>query len=93
MAKTIRITFYNPKELWIKFCNWVFWPRHKKCVEWCDYYDGVLCGKIVQILQEANENSEISDYAAEKLEVKLKAASESVSKLTAKFMSEGYKYD
>lgn len=93
MAKTITLTFYNPKELWIKFCNWVFWPRHKKCVDWCDYYDGVLCAKIVEILQEANENSEISDYAAEKLEVKLKAASESVSKMTAKLMSESYKYD
>ena len=92
MAKTIKITFYNPKELWIKFCNWVFWPRHKKCVEWCGYYDGVLCGEIVEILQEANENGEISDKAAENLEIRLKLASKAVSKLTAELMSEAYKY-
>lgn len=34
MAKTIKITFYNPKELWKMFWNWAFWPRRKKCAEW-----------------------------------------------------------
>ena len=34
------------------FCNWVFWPRHKKCTEWCEFYDGVLDSKIAEILIE-----------------------------------------
>ena len=93
MAKTIKITFYNPKELWIKFCNWVFWPRHKKCAEWCEYYDGVLQSKIVEILQEESDKGNISDEVAERLELNLKVASEEIAKVTAELMSEQYKYE
>ena len=59
MAKTIKITFYNPKELWRMFCNWVFWPRHKKCVDWCDYYDGVLDSLIIEILSDECDKGNI----------------------------------
>ena len=93
MAKTIKITIYNPKELWIKFCNWVFWPRHKKCVTWCDYYDGVLDSMIVKILQDENAKGTISDETAERLEIALKHANHQVSKQTAELMSEQYKYE
>jgi hypothetical protein len=93
MAKTIKITFYNPKELWIKFCNWVFWPRHKKCATWCDYYDGVLDSMIVKILQDENGKGTISDETAERLEIALKHANYQVSKQTAELMSEQYKYE
>jgi hypothetical protein len=93
MAKTIKITIYNPKELWIKFCNWVFWPRHKKCAEWCDYYDGVLRSKIVDILQNETAIGSIGDEVAERLELALKIASEEVAKVTADLMSEQYKYE
>lgn len=37
MAKTIKITFYNPKELWQRFWTWAFWPRRKMCSTWVDY--------------------------------------------------------
>ena len=40
MAKTIKITIYNPKELWRMFCNWVFWPRLSK---WLVNKCGKLC--------------------------------------------------
>lgn len=93
MAKTIKITIYNPKELWIKFCNWVFWPRHKKCADWCDYYDGVLDSMIVKILQDENAKGTISDETAERLEIALKHANYQVSKQTAELMSEQYKYE
>ena len=90
MAKTIKITFYNPKELWTKFCNWVFWPRRKQCAEWCDYYDGVLTSKVFDILSESNSKGEISDETAEKLEIAIKQASAEVSKTTAELMSKPF---
>lgn len=93
MAKTIKITIYSPKELWIRFCNWVFWPRHKKCAVWCDYYDGVLDSMIVKILQDENAKGTISDETAERLEIALKHANDQVSKQTAELMSEQYKYE
>jgi len=90
MAKTITLTFYNPKELWQKFCNWVFWPRRKKCVEWCDYYDVVLMGKVVDILQNETAKGTMSDETAERVEVSIRKASEDVSKTTAELMSEPF---
>jgi len=92
MAKTIKITIYSPKELWIKFCNWVFWPRHKKCADWCNYYD-VLDSMIVEILQDENAKGTISDETAERLEIALKHANAQVAKQTAELMSEQYKYE
>jgi hypothetical protein len=93
MAKTIKITFYNPKELWIKFCNWVFWPRHKKCAEWCDYYDGVLQSKIDEILYMEVCKGNICDAVAERLEQSLKTASKDTAKDTADLMSKQYKHE
>lgn len=90
MAKTIKITLYSPKELWRMFCNRVFWPRHKKCAEWCDYYDGVLDGLIVEILQNETAKGTISDETAERLELSLKHANAMVSEQTAEFMSKPY---
>jgi hypothetical protein len=90
MSKEIKITLYTPKELWKLFCNRVFWPRNKKCTEWCDYYDGVLDSDIVDILQQAVKDGLITDEAAETLEIKLKEANDATSKLTAKMMSEPY---
>ena len=90
MAKTIKITLYTPKELWTKFCNWVFWPRHKKCAEWCDFYDGVLCAKVEEILEAERKNVFISDDAAERLELAIKSASHEVSEATAEMMSEPF---
>ncbi len=90
MAKTIKITFYNPKELWCMFCNWVFWPRHKKCTEWCDYYDGVLDAKIAEILMDECNKGNITDEVAERLEIALKHANYEVSELTAELMSKPY---
>ena len=47
MAKTIKITFYNPKELWRMFWNWVYWPRRKQCAEWLSFLQCQLDDKIV----------------------------------------------
>lgn len=90
MAKTIKIVLYSPKELWAKFCNWVFWPRHKECAKWCEYYDGVLDAQIVEILSEENKKGAISDEVAERLELALKHANYEVSKLTAELMSKPF---
>lgn len=32
MAKTIKITFYSPKELWAMFWQKFFWPRKKSAL-------------------------------------------------------------
>lgn len=37
MSKTITITLYSPKEIWEKFWDRFFWPRRKKCAEWCEW--------------------------------------------------------
>lgn len=90
MSKEIKITLYNPKELWKMFCNRVFWPRNKKCTEWCEYYDGVLDSHICDILQQAVNDGLIKDEAAESLEIKLKHANAEVAELTASLMSKPY---
>ena len=63
----IKISVYSPKELWNKFCNWVFWPRRKKCVEYCEYYDGVLVCKVSDILEEEVKLGNISSETADRL--------------------------
>lgn len=37
IKKSFTITFYSPKELWVKFWNRFFWPRRKQCAEWLEY--------------------------------------------------------
>lgn len=90
MSKEIKITLYSPKELWKMFCNRVFWPRNKKCAEWCEYYDGVLDHRIYETIQQAVEDGMITDEAAEALEIKLKEANAATAKLTAELMSKPY---
>ncbi len=90
MSKEIKITLYSPKELWKMFCNRVFWPRNKKCTEWCEYYDGVLDHRIYEILQQAVKDGMITDDAAENLEIKLKEANAATAELTAELMSKPY---
>ena len=68
---------------WIRF----FWPRRKECAKWCDYYDGVLCSKVVRILQDENGKGTISDETAERLELSIRSASSDVAEQTAKYMS------
>lgn len=72
------------------FCNRVFWPRNKKCTEWCEYYDGVLDSLICDILQQAVKDDMITDDAAENLEIKLKEVNAATAKLTAELMSKPY---
>lgn len=68
MAKTIKMTFYSPKELWQRFWTWAFWPRRKVCAEWIDSMQVLLEERIVSdlligkyyngnVLSEATVNS------------------------------------
>lgn len=66
------MTFYSPKELWQMFCNWVFWPRRKKCAEWIDYADGMIEQSLADIIFEYKMNGIIiSDKDADDLYEKL----------------------
>jgi len=91
--KKVTFNLYTPKELWTLFCNWVFWPRHKKCADWCDYYDGVLCKRVSDILKNEIDNGSIGYEVAERIEIAIKTASEKVAKTTADLMSEQYKFE
>lgn len=91
MAKTIKITLYNPKELWVMFWNWAFWPRRKECAVWCEYYDTLLMEKVVKILQHECEYKQLSDKEADVLEIAIRRASKEAAETTAKFMSEPLK--
>lgn len=88
MAKTIRITFYNPKELWHMFWIKFFWPRRKQCTQWCDYFDDLICSEVVNILLDENEKGAISDEVANRLGLSIKSASNNTAKRVAKLMSE-----
>ncbi len=90
MAKEIKITLYTPKELWAKFCNWVFWPRRKKCSVWCYHYYGCLHREVVDILQKACDEKKISDEVAEELELAIDNISMNIADSTAKLMSEPF---
>lgn len=87
MAKTIKITFYNPKELWRMFWNWVFWPRRKKCAEWCDYYHSNLVCQLSDILGKYEGRGDISSCASLDLAKDLERASKETSKAIAELMS------
>jgi len=49
---TIKLTFYNPKELWKEFWNWAFWPRRKTCADWINYAEGVIESDMADIFME-----------------------------------------
>ena len=64
MAKTvkIKITFYNPKELWHMFWTKFFWPRRKTCSTWMETAQVLLDEEIVSnILIEKYYNKGILD--------------------------------
>lgn len=88
MAKTVKITLYSPKELWKMFCNWVFWPRRKKCAEWMDYADGMIKQSLADIIFEYKLNGlittdkdadELYDKLVEKVKEHLKKTEELMS--------------
>ena len=87
MAKTIKITFYNPKELWFMFWNWAFWPRRKKCAEWCNYYHQNLLCSISDIFYEYEKSNSIKTDVALDLADKIGLASEKIANEITELMS------
>ena len=88
MAKKIEITFYNPKELWRMFWNRVFWPRRKKCADWCDYFEGVAESEIGNIVYTFCQKHNISDDEFMSLNGEIRATLMQVSTRTAQLMSD-----
>lgn len=80
MAKTIKITFYNPKELWRMFWNWAFWPRRKQCAEWLSFLQGQLEYKIVNdvLIGKYYNEGLIDADLCDKLELDIKPAIEEI---------------
>ena len=70
MAKTVKITFYNPKELWRMFWTKFFWPRRKKCAEWVDLTQGLLERDIISglLIDKYYNQGLIEEKVAEDLE-------------------------
>lgn len=84
----IKITLYNPKELWKMFCNRVFWPRKKQCAEYCDLgeewmKDAVISNIIARV-------DYLDSKQEEQMEIAVKSAIEDVFKRLAKVMSEPF---
>lgn len=88
MAKTIKITFYNPKELWAMFWNWAFWPRRKKCAEWCECYHQNLMYLMSDIFDKCEKSGSIKSDVALDLASKIELASKKTANEIAKLMSE-----
>ena len=78
MAKTIKITFYNPKELWKMFWNWAFWPRRKACSEWVDFFQARLEYAIISdlLIGKYFNGGILGDFATESLELDIRKAVE-----------------
>jgi len=91
MAKTIKITFYSPKELWRVFWNRVFWPRRKKCAEWCDFFEGVAESEIGNIVYDfCSKRDDITDDEYNQFWGEIRAVLLQVSTKTAELMSEPF---
>ena len=74
MAKTIKITLYTPKELWKMFCNWVFWPRRKRCAEWLEVLQVKLENEIIsKMLIDKYNAGVIGETLVEDLDIEIKA--------------------
>lgn len=72
---TVSITFYSPRELWVKFWNRFFWPRRKECAEWIDILECKLEYAIVHDIIIDNYNKGLlGDSVAESLELAIKQA-------------------
>ena len=78
MAKTIKITFYSPKELWRMFWNKFFWPRRKACVEWVDFLQARLEHAVINDLLIGHyfNDGVLGEAAVESLEVDIRKAIE-----------------
>lgn len=89
MAKTIKITFYTPKELWKMFCNWVFWPRRKQCAEWLELMQVRLENKIITdlIIGKYYNQGILPDATCESLELDIKHIVKEECKAMAEIMS------
>lgn len=91
MAKTIKITLYTPKELWAKFCNWVFWPRRKQCADWLDLLEVRLKDEIIsQMLIDKYNSGLIGDTLVDDLDVEIKAIIEREINNMKELMSKPY---
>ena len=89
MAKTVKITFYNPKELWRMFWTKFFWPRRKKCAEWVDLTQGLLESDIISdiLIGKYYNQGLIEEKVAEDLELDVRKAIEDCCERTKKVMS------
>lgn len=89
MAKTVKITFYNPKELWRMFWTKFFWPRRKKCAEWVDLTQGLLESDIITdiIIGKYYNQGFIEDKVAESLELDIRKAIEDCCERIKKVMT------
>lgn len=91
MAKTIKIILYTPKELWTKFCNWVFWPRRKQCSEWLDLLKVNLENEIIsKMLIDKYNTGVIGDTLVDDLDVEIKSIIEKEIDKMKKVMSEPF---
>lgn len=72
---TISITFYSPRELWVKFWNRFFWPRRKECAEWIDLLEVKLEKAIItDVIIDYYNKGLLGGDMAEDLELETKQA-------------------
>ena len=70
------------------FWNWAFWPRRKKCSDWCDYFEGVAETEIGNIVYDfCQKHDNITDAEYEHFCGEIRAVLMMVSTTTAELMS------
>lgn len=85
---TISITFYSPRELWVKFWNRFFWPRRKECAEWIEILEAKVEYAIIHNIIIDNYNKGLlGDSMAESLELAIKSAIEKECETIKEVMS------
>lgn len=89
MSKTIKITFYNPKELWHRFWTWAFWPRRKQCAEWLETMQVLLNERIVTdlLIEKYYNENVLSEATVESLDIDIKKIIEDTCEEMKKVMS------
>ena len=92
MAKTVKITFYTPKELWRMFWTKFFWPRRKACAEWVDFTQSLLESDIISdiIIGKYYNKGLIEEKVVEDLELDVRKAIEECCKNTKKVIVTPY---
>ena len=92
MAKTVKITFYTPKELWKMFWTKFFWPRRKACAEWVDFTQGLLESDIISdiIIGKYYNQGLIEEKVVEDLEIDVRKAIEECCKKSKKVIVTPY---